>query len=1125
MGGLFGGGKKSNSQQAPAALSLRVQTSAYGMTRPILLGRNRLTGNLLWYGDFVATPHTESSGGGGGKGGGGGGVTTTTYTYSVYAQYGLCEGTIQEIRKIYREKGFEGFANSETGLGSQIQTPWTYVASAHPAESLNYSGTAWWAKGLDLGDNANMPNFSFDVIGGLAENTTIVDTTFTASGNTITVSAPQLPLRAGEAVTIYSATNALTGEYWLIPTSTANVWQLSNNPDSNAISFSNGSGHIKTINHNAAPKNIFVNLLTNSGYGAQFPAAMLDTTLTQFDAYTRAAGIFLSPLIDSSDTAQTIIQKLADICNSQPLWSNGKLTMLPYGDSTITGNGVTYTPNVTPIYDLNDDDFIVSSPSEDPVKVTIRNQNDTFNTVQVEFLNATNQFNAEPVEVQDLANIEAAKQIRADSTQSYHWITEPRTAMTVAQNRLQRGLYIRAQYEFQLGWKYCLLEPMDIVTITDEALGLQLYPVRILEINEDETGVLSVTAEEFPAGIGHAALYPHQDSVGNRPSHTVDAGNINAPIIFDAPVELTNGDYQVWMGVSGSLPSWGGCQVWMSNDGVNYAQVATFRSKSRMGVLSANMPANYAATDTTSTLSINTFESGGEILSVTDADLNALTSLIYVDGEFMAYRDATLTGVNAYDLKQFKRGLYNSNIGAHISGSNFIRCDDQLVKISLPIDQIGKTKYIKFLSFTIYGDDVQDLSQVSYYTYTPTGQTQSPVTLVTASARAKSFFLNWKNPSNFDFDHVEIWINSTNDRTTATKYGEVKGTMATVAANPGNYYIWLKAIGKSGKSSAWEPVSATGGVLAVSNPDSLIGNLTNESVVLSADSSGNVSSFTAADGQFVVYQGNIDVTLSCTFAKASNTGCTAAIDSTGNYSVSAMSADSATAVFTATYQGVVITKILSLAKAKAGTSGTNGADGPYWLTQYAVTTSTTTEPASGWQDTMPTVPISYYLWQRQGIVQPPATTPSVWGAGVRLTGVRGSKQFYLPNYTSWSTPPAATFPDGAPVLNDVVTEYGSSGFSETRFWDGSAWAVITQVINGSLLVNGSIGAAKLGVTDLSAISANLGTITSGSLSLVGTNNFSVKSGSAGARMEMTSQVIAAYDAAGVLRVKLGNLAV
>jgi hypothetical protein len=39
---------------------------------------------------------------------------------------------------------------------------------------------------------------------------------------------------------------------------------------------------------------------------------------------------------------------------------------------------------------------------------------------------------------------------------------------------------------------------MDIVLITDIALGLDAAPVRVTEIAEDENGELTVTAEEIP---------------------------------------------------------------------------------------------------------------------------------------------------------------------------------------------------------------------------------------------------------------------------------------------------------------------------------------------------------------------------------------------------------------------------------------------------------------------------------------------------------------------------------------------------------------------------------------------------------------------------------------------------
>jgi len=67
-----------------------------------------------------------------------------------------------------------------------------------------------------------------------------------------------------------------------------------------------------------------------------------------------------------------------------------------------------------------------------------------------------------------------------------------------AQLGLQRKAYIRNSYKFKLGWRYSLIEPMDIVLLTDTALGLDAAAVRLTAIAEDDNGELTVTAEEIP---------------------------------------------------------------------------------------------------------------------------------------------------------------------------------------------------------------------------------------------------------------------------------------------------------------------------------------------------------------------------------------------------------------------------------------------------------------------------------------------------------------------------------------------------------------------------------------------------------------------------------------------------
>lgn len=102
--------------------------------------------------------------------------------------------------------------------------------------------------------------------------------------------------------------------------------------------------------------------------------------------------------------------------------------------------------------------------------------------------------------------------------------------------------------------------------------------------------------------------------------------------------------------------------------------------------------------------------------------------------------------------------------------------------------------------------------------------------------------------------------------------------------------------------------------------DSITGLLTNESVTLAADKNGTIESFSEASGTFKVFDGLSDVTgKNVAYTLKNSSGGTFNINaSTGVYNMTAMSKDSATATFEATYKNIKIEKILSVAKSKAG---------------------------------------------------------------------------------------------------------------------------------------------------------------------------------------------------------------
>lgn len=146
-------------------------------------------------------------------------------------------------------------------------------------------------------------------------------------------------------------------------------------------------------------------------------------------------------------------------------------------------------------------------------------------------------------------------------------------------------------------------------------------------------------------------------------------------------------------------------------------------------------------------------------------------------------------------------------------------------------------------------------------------------------------------------------------------------------------------------------VKVTGGKDGVNGTSAIVGFLTNESAAVPASNSGTVSAgdLSAITGTFKVFEGVVDKTGNgVAYSVSSETGVDVSINpTTGAYSVVSFGSDQGAAVLQAVYGGVTIQKVFSLAKAKAGTSVT-GAEGVSYVTAYCAssTSSTTTAPAN-----------------------------------------------------------------------------------------------------------------------------------------------------------------------------------
>lgn len=800
---------------------LQIQSSSPAVPITIAYGINKLAGNLLWYGNFQAHPQYSKNGGKGG-----GRQTLTGYNYTTAFVFGLCEGPITSVGRVFKDQGsyYPAYLAIAIVPGTSSQGLSQVVSAYNSAQALAYRGVATAESYIYfLGQTATIGNLEFEVY-GLKYATAFVNA------------------------------------------------------------------------YDADPAEVIYDFLTSAQYGVGFPAGSIDASTlfgisggSSYQAYCWAARIAISPVLSNRESANSTLTRWLQLTNSTAVWSEGKLKFIPYAEEPVYGywvdeTPVSFTPNVTPAYHLTDDDFVVDGPEDDPVIVERKDESSIYNVQQIQISDRALFYNSSTVTVWDQNSIEIYGR-RDGSTITANEICDKAIAQTVAQLILQRGVYIRNTYSFKLSFEFCLLEPMDIVTLTDSRLGLEQEPVRITAIEESEDGVLTVTAEDFLTGVGTAKDYPVQGNEAVILDRNTVPSAVNPPVIFEPPSTLTDGARQVWLAVSGGLastrrleedgstgehaavatidyqsasepatgtlvsfrayvmsgqrtacrlrindgvanqsvsfnlatgtssgatggitsssiaavsggswylvtiecamaasvdpivsillekpsgtvsyagtpgeglfvwnpefavsgsspsilsipmvpagatfdadaqdpplgvegtadPYWGGCIIHVSTDDVTYGQIGQVDGAARHGTITG---------ESGGVIGVNLVQSGATLDPASPGDAESGVTLSLAGDELFAYSSATLTGPNAYDLSGLARGLYGTASPTHAPGERFARLDDAIFKYTIPPAYVGQTVHLKFQSFNIFGQGLQDLATCVAYTYVPTG--------------------------------------------------------------------------------------------------------------------------------------------------------------------------------------------------------------------------------------------------------------------------------------------------------------------------------------------------------------------------------------------------------------------
>ena len=289
------------------------------------------------------------------------------------------------------------------------------------------------------------------------------------------------------------------------------------------------------------------------------------------------------------------------------------------------------------------------------------------------------------------------------------------------------------------------------------------------------------------------------------------------------------------------------------------------------------------------------------------------------------------------------------------------------------------------------------------------------VTGLMVTSGLKSYQVTW----DASIYSVSVWAATVNDRAQAVRLDTVASNSYTHITDGSQYFYWTQTVDALGRPAGdWNPLSATAGLTAMpssvgrinivaSSTQWLVGPTglpVNTTITLTANLLGGLSGFV-------------------TWSKSGAGTVAPKYGTTNIWQVFAADQTEDTNVYTATltYGGVTYTDTVTLYRVRDGAKGDTGDTGQLgslkgYGSAYGIVSTV-------WSSSIANRIISNML------------------LGESLTTVLATTTHLLPG--------------------DTVTLSDNAGFAETRFWDGDSWLVPGEVIDGNLLVNGTVAANKI----------------------------------------------------------------
>jgi len=566
--------KPESPDMAPATLdSFSITTANEGSVVPIVFGKVRIPGNIIWYGNLITEEVTEEAGGKGG----GGGETVVGYNYYLDVWEALCYGKISLIKTYVQDKE-QTISASSTDFNDGTQ-------SIYPTEPGTYANRIprvahiFWKKWF------------------LGENQTYVPTV-----------------------------------HFVVER------DLGSSPINHAV-MSNG--------HN--PAAIIYQILIDNG------ASVSDIDLSSFnDAadYWYNQGYGLNLILSSSQKAKKqIAHVLSYVGGAFGEDDEGRFFLKAFD------------PNDSAVATVNTEDFL-------DFTFTRKTWDQTYNIFRGTYLDESKDFTQRVLIIGNRANIQLQGRQRVLNV-DLKAFRDVDAASKRLWEIMKEQSYPGAQIEFVTTMKFRSVKVGEIVEINNSEYGISSAEFRVInkDISEIDKNRISWRAIQVTETLFDDNYETAGGSEWTNPDYTPAA--LVHQAIFELPYNPTYGHDTAYLMLAARVHSFEtGWVAMVSSTGTDYESYGKFTGWAQYGTLDETYPDDTYSIDDETGILFTPYRDDPTFNTISRTDLFGKNRFALLGNEIVRFERVTPVGSNQYRLEGIVRGVLNTPVESHSSGSD-----------------------------------------------------------------------------------------------------------------------------------------------------------------------------------------------------------------------------------------------------------------------------------------------------------------------------------------------------------------------------------------------------------------------------------------------------------------------